>query len=61
MAEIVNLRQARKQKARAEKDTKAAENRAAFGRPKDERRLTDASEQLNLKRLDGHKRDEPKP
>lgn len=59
MAEIVNLRQARKQKARAEKDRKAAENRVAFGRPKAERKLNDASEQLSLKRLDGHKRDEP--
>jgi hypothetical protein len=59
MAEIVNLRQARKQKARAEKDAKAAENRVAFSRTKAERKATDASERLSLKRLDGHKRDEP--
>ena len=60
MAEIVNLRQARKQKSRTEKDGKAAENRVAFGRTKAERKLTEASNQLGLTRLDGHKRDEPK-
>jgi hypothetical protein len=32
MAEIVNLRQARKNKARAEQEAKAAQNRVAFGR-----------------------------
>jgi hypothetical protein len=61
MAEIVNLRQARKQKARAEKDVKAAENRVAFGRTKADRKLTDASQRLSLNRLEGHKRDEPNP
>jgi hypothetical protein len=34
MAEIVNLRQARKKKARAEKEREAAENRDRFGRTK---------------------------
>ena len=33
---------------------------SAFG-PAGERKLTDASQQLSLKRLDGHKRDEPNP
>jgi Domain of unknown function (DUF4169) len=59
MAEIVNLRQARKQKARAEKDVKAAGNRVAFGRSKAERKLTEAEKALALDRLEGHKRDEP--
>ncbi|MCB1444853.1 MAG: DUF4169 family protein [Rhizobiaceae bacterium] len=39
-ADIVNLRQARKQKTRAEKERKAAENRAHFGRTKHEKTLT---------------------
>jgi hypothetical protein len=60
MAEIVNLRQARKQKARAEKAAKASENRVAFGLTKAERKLTDAAKDLSLRRLEGHKRDEPK-
>lgn len=39
MAEIVNLRHARKAKARAEKEAVAAENRVRFGRPAHERKL----------------------
>jgi hypothetical protein len=38
MTEIVNLRQARKRKLRAEKDQEAAENRAKFGRTKGEKK-----------------------
>ncbi len=49
MTEIVNLRRARKRKARA------AENRAAFGRPKAERRLEAARETLTERRLDAHR------
>jgi len=37
MAEIVNLRRARKGKARVEKDARAADNRVRFGRTKAER------------------------
>jgi hypothetical protein len=37
MAEIVNLRVLRKEKARAEAARRASENRARFGRPKAER------------------------
>lgn len=36
-ADIVNLRRARKAKARAEKEQRAAENRVLFGRSKIER------------------------
>jgi hypothetical protein len=39
MAEIVNLRRARKAKARADKEAVAAENRARYGRPAHERKL----------------------
>jgi hypothetical protein len=58
MAEIINLRQARKRKARADKDAKAAENRIAFGRTKVERRSSEAERTLAERRLEGHKRDE---
>jgi hypothetical protein len=40
MAEIVNLRRARKAKARADKQAVAAENRARYGSPAHERKLT---------------------
>ena len=46
MAEIVNLRQARKRKQRQSEEAAAAERRFAFGRSKAERRL---SEQERLK------------
>lgn len=61
MAEIVNLRQARKQKARADKEAKAAENRIAFGRTREERRLGEARKTLAERRLEGHKRDDKTP
>jgi hypothetical protein len=61
MAEIVNLRQARKRKARADKEAKAAENRAAFGRPKADKSLSEARREIDLRRLDGHRRDESEP
>lgn len=57
MAEIVNLRLARKRKARAEKDVDAAENRVRFGRTRAERERLEAEERLAAKRLDAHKRD----
>jgi hypothetical protein len=57
MAEIINLRAARKRKGRAEKETLAAENRASFGRSKPERGLAKAKKALEAKRLDDHKRD----
>lgn len=55
MAEIINLRLARKAKARADKEAKAAGNRAAFGRPKSETTLSDAKAELTRKRLEGHR------
>ncbi|MBE0579236.1 DUF4169 family protein [Devosia sp.] len=60
MAEIINLRNARKQKARAAKDVQAAQNRVLFGQTKAEK-LRQASEKaLAEKRIEGHKKDEPK-
>ena len=58
MAEIINLRQARKQKARAEKEARANENRIAFGRTKAEKNLRQAEQDLAKSRLDSHKRDD---
>lgn len=60
-AEIVNLRQARKRKSRAEKERIAAENRTRFGRPGAERRLEDATRELETKKLDGLRRQAPEP
>ena len=58
MAEIVNLRRARKDKARAAKEAKAAANRTRFGRPKAERELTEAARAIETRRLDAHRRDD---
>ena len=58
MAELVNLRNFRKQKARDEKEVVAAANRAAFGHSKTEKLLTRAEQDLETKRLNDHKRDD---
>ncbi len=60
MAEIVNLRRARKAKARSEAEAQAAQNRIAFGRTKAERKLTEAEKALQAARLDGHRLDAAK-
>lgn len=60
MAEIVNLRQARKHKARAEKERRATENRAAFGRTRGEREKQHRLEDQAGRFIDGHRR-EPAP
>lgn len=58
MAEIVNLNRARKAKARAEGQAKAAANRAAFGRTKAQK-AADAEEAARRNALlDGAKRQE---
>ncbi len=58
MAEILNLNQARKAKAKTNAKTKAVENRAKFGRTKADKAL-DAARADKLKReLDGAKREE---
>ena len=58
MGEVVNLRQARKAKARAEGEQEAAANRQKFGRRKDDKELMQQIEDLREKNLDGHKLDE---
>ncbi|HAT86490.1 DUF4169 family protein [Cohaesibacter gelatinilyticus] len=55
MAEIINLRQARKAKIRTEKDVKATENRRLHGRSKQEKQQS-RNEASRLKQhLDGHR------
>ena len=59
MAEIVNLRQARKHKARADKEQKAEANRARFGRTKAEKAKQSSEADQFRRHLDGHKLDHP--
>lgn len=63
MAEIVNLRQARKRKAQADRDHKAAANRIKFGRKKADKSLHAAQTDLATKKLDAHhlEKQEPPP
>ncbi|SIS69986.1 DUF4169 family protein [Phaeovulum vinaykumarii] len=57
MAEVVNLRQARKNRARAEKRARGDENAARFGRDKAERRLSEAQTAMEKARLEAHQRE----
>jgi len=52
-AEIINLRQARKAKARAEKDAQAEANRRKYGRTKAERMAQEDERIRARSRLDG--------
>ncbi len=56
MADVINLRRARKAKVRAEKETVAAENRARFSRPAQERKLAATLEDKRNRTLDLHRR-----
>jgi hypothetical protein len=58
MAEIINLRRARKAKARATAETTAAANRAAFGRTKVEKDAAKAEVARTDRILDGARRDD---
>ncbi|WP_297295818.1 DUF4169 family protein [uncultured Methylovirgula sp.] len=60
MSEIVNLRRARKAKARAAAADTAAQNRLRFGVSKSERALAAATGDLERRHLDAHRRD-PEP
>jgi hypothetical protein len=60
MAELINLRQARKARGRAESERKAVENRAAHGRSKAEKTVAKAEAERERAKLDGAKR-EPEP
>ena len=51
-ADVVNLRQFRKRKARAEREADAAANRAKFGRSKAECEVSEKTAELEKRRLD---------
>lgn len=55
MAEIVNLRMARKAKARSRKEAEAEANRARFGRPKAERLKAEREEERAARAHEGHR------
>ena len=59
----INLRQERKRRKRADKETRSEENRAFFGRTKAERKVTKLEEEQAKSRLDQHhlERDTEKP
>jgi hypothetical protein len=55
MGEIVNLRTARKDKARREREAAAEANRVAHGAPKRDRRKADAERRLAEARHEAHR------
>lgn len=59
MAEIVNLRMARKKRAREAREAEASQNRIAFGRPKAEREAAALQARADKAHLDGHLREAP--
>ena len=61
MAEIVNLRRAKKQKARAEKEKDAEVNRIRFGTPKSQEKVNSARSEKERTDLEGKKLDPDKP
>lgn len=58
MAEIINLRQARKQRARAAAERKADANRAHFGRTGAEKQASRMENDRQARKLDGAKRED---
>ncbi|HEX9931211.1 MAG TPA: DUF4169 family protein [Allosphingosinicella sp.] len=57
MADIINLRQARKAKGRADSAARAAGNRAKFGRSKAEKEAEKAAREKARRALDGAERE----
>ena len=57
MAEPINLNKARKAKARADKEVRAAENRVRFGRTKAETSLEKARAEKARREIDAGKRE----
>lgn len=58
MTEVVNLKRARKAKARKAEEAAAAQNRMSFGRIKSEKTLAKAQKEDAERKLDGHKRND---
>ncbi|WP_240796882.1 DUF4169 family protein [Terasakiella sp. SH-1] len=57
LAEIINLRQKRKQKARLDKDKRAEENRVKFGRTKAQKKKEAFEAGKQKQSVDDHKLD----
>ena len=57
MADIVNLSDRRKRKAREEREAEAAAKRMMFGRTKGENKRDDIQKSADVRKLDGAKRD----
>jgi hypothetical protein len=57
MGDVVNLRRARKDRARRDADSAASANRAAFGRTRAEKDGQRAVRNLEARKLDGHRLD----
>ncbi len=53
-AEIVNLRRVRQERARAEKERQAEENRRLFGLSKADRQRAEQEKDRQTRQLDGH-------
>lgn len=60
-AEIINLRQARKARARAAREAQADENRAKFGLSKAERQQLAMETDRAVRHLDGARLERPSP
>ena len=58
MAEIISLKSARKAKARAEKQQRAAENRTVYGATKADKKKRAAEAKLAAAKLNAHKRED---
>lgn len=56
MADIVNLNDRRKRKAREERETEAAAKRMMFGRTKGEKKRDDIQKSAEIRKLDGARR-----
>jgi hypothetical protein len=54
MAEVVNLRLARKRKAREERQERATENRVRHGEKADVKGTRKAGREIEARRLEGH-------
>lgn len=61
MAEIVNLRLARKRKARSEKERAAEQNRISHGRSKAEKQSAKTLQEKSSAFLDSHRRESGDP
>ncbi len=60
-ADVINLRQARKTRSRAEKEAAADQNRLTFGRSKAEKQLTRALKDKAERALDQGRLEKPDP